>query len=100
MDDFNETIQNVVRAGVDFLNEVQPNWRGKINLTSSYNILDLRSDVFGVRHIGWLMAEYGASKLISCGLAVPVYNYSDDELMTMIDALSNAWIKEILNGKS
>lgn len=98
MDDFNVTIQNVVKAGVEFLNEVQPDWRNKINLVRNYNILDLRMDVFGVKHIGWLRAEYGESKLISCGLMVPVYNYTDDELMSMIEGLSKAWVKEITNG--
>lgn len=96
MDDFNEIIENVVKTGVEFLNKVEPGWKNKINLVRNYSILDLRMDVFGLKHIGWLKAEYGEGKLISCGLMVPVYNYSDDDLIAMIEGLSNAWVKEIL----
>lgn len=91
---YQQIAEDRVKVGVLFLDRVAPNWKDKVKLTSCYDLIDLRNDVFGgIVSLGALV-NHDRKFLINSGLTLDHTDNFDE----MFDAVNKAWRKALVNG--
>jgi len=89
-----QVAENRVKSGIDFMDKVVPDWRAKIKITSCYDLIDLRNDVFGgIIPLGALV-NHDRKFLINSGLTLDHTDNFDETF----DAVNKAWRKALVNG--
>lgn len=95
---FEQIAKDRVENGIGFLDRNIPNWRSKVKLTSCYDLIDLRNDVFGgIFNLGEKVG-YNRSLCIGFGFTLD----PDDNMDEMIGVINKVWrealIKELAVG--